>query len=168
MRMVNTRAHGIYDYLMGFTLIACPSYFNFLNGSISDTICIATGITLCLMSFFTKYEFGFRKILKLKIHLALDVVIGAFLALSPWLFNFHQVVYKPHVVFGLTLIIVSILTDRTLYYEVMMAMAKARDFKAAVKPAQVKKHHSSYFKSFLSPYKALFGRSFPKGNRKTN
>jgi hypothetical protein len=34
-------------------------------------------------------------------HLALDLIAGIFLAVSPWLFGFSDYVYLPHLILGL-------------------------------------------------------------------
>jgi hypothetical protein len=47
----------------------------------------------------------------MRVHLGLDIASGLFLALSPWLFNFSDFVYVPHVVFGLVEVATAIMTD---------------------------------------------------------
>ena len=54
-----------------------------------------------LYSPFTNYECGLVPRLPVQTHLALDVVVGGFLAASPWLFGFADRVWAPHLLLGL-------------------------------------------------------------------
>ena len=149
MRLVNTKAHGIYDYLMGLTLIASPYIFDFSTDSTPQKICALAGMWIWIMSVITKYEFSMSKILTLRLHLAVDVLIGIFLAASPWVFGFDTVVYKPHVVFGLTLIIVSLLTDRTLFNEVLMSLEQTKSSKQMIKSNRGKRYNGHSFSTLI-------------------
>jgi hypothetical protein len=59
----------------------------------------------------TDYELGLVKLIPMPIHLLLDGLGGALLAASPWLFNFDEVVWTPHVVIGLLEIGAAVLTQ---------------------------------------------------------
>ena len=48
-------------------------------------------------------------------HLTLDVVSGIVMAASPWIFNFADRVYLPHVIFGVFEIGAGLLTQRKAY-----------------------------------------------------
>jgi hypothetical protein len=162
MRLVNTKAHGIFDYLMGLTLLACPYIFDFSKNGAPQKVCALVGIWIWIMSTITKYEFSMSKILNLRLHLAIDVLIGSFLAFSPWMFGFDHIVYKPHVVFGLTLIIVSLLTDRSLYYEVLLNLTQAKSQRQTVKVNRHKKSSRNYIASFVNPYRLFSGKQASK------
>ena len=41
------------------------------------------------------------RLILFRVHLLLDVLAGAFLAISPWRFGFSNKVYLPHLIFGL-------------------------------------------------------------------
>src|SRR5262245_215366 len=99
MRLINTKAHAVYDYLMGVLLITSPFIFHYTQGGVAEKISTGTGICIILMSVFTNYEYGLAKSLRLNFHLSIDVLIGIFLAASPWVFHFGQSVFKPHLVF---------------------------------------------------------------------
>jgi hypothetical protein len=126
MRLVNTKAHAVYDYLMGLLLFAAPFIFNYNDGGSAQMVSSTIGTILFLTGLFTKYEFGIIKALPLKQHLFFDAMIGGVLAASPWLFHFSEIVFKPHLVYGLSIIAVSLLTDRVTAAEVTTLIEKAK------------------------------------------
>jgi hypothetical protein len=111
MRIIPTKVHGVIDYLMGIILISAPWLFNFARGGVETWVPVVLGISAILYSLMTYYELGVAKVLTMRVHLGLDIASGLFLALSPWLFNFSDFVYVPHVVFGLVEVATAIMTD---------------------------------------------------------
>jgi hypothetical protein len=69
--------------------------------------------TVLVYSTFTKYELGISKYLPMRTHLLLDIIIGVFLAASPWIFGFASYVYAPHLFFGLFAIVVAFLSKKS-------------------------------------------------------
>ena len=120
MRVLSTKVHGILDYSVGALMIAAPWLFGFAvhTGStqnagygIQTWVFVVLGFATLLYSMLTKYELGTFPSISIKTHLTLDTLSGIFLALSPWLLGFKEVVFLPHVIFGVFEIIVVILTD---------------------------------------------------------
>ena len=111
-RFIPTKVHGALDYIVGVALIGAPWIFGFADmGGPAMIIPIVLGIGLILYSLFTKYEWGLVKVLGMPYHLIFDVVASVFLALSPWIFGFANQpmnVWLPHVVVGITVILVVI------------------------------------------------------------
>lgn len=101
MHILSRRTHGVLDYLVGLLLIFAPSLFGFNDGTAAQKLPMALGVAALVYSLVTNYELGLFKLLPFKAHLALDVVNGALLALSPWLFAFADRVWLPHVILGL-------------------------------------------------------------------
>jgi hypothetical protein len=101
MRFIDTKTHGFMDYLVGIFLIASPWIFKLDPGAPEGIIFIILGAMAIVYSLITKYELGIIKILPMKAHLALDVLSGIVLAASPWLFDFADRVYLPHLILGL-------------------------------------------------------------------
>ncbi|GAB2799798.1 SPW repeat protein [Rhabdobacter roseus] len=89
------------DYLSGVLFIASPWLFGFNDGGAAQWLPMVVGFSILLMSLFTEYELGVMKSIKMTTHLNTDLIVGLFLAASPWLFGFAEVVYLPHLVFGL-------------------------------------------------------------------
>lgn len=90
------------DYVMGLLLIASPWIFDFARDGAETWIPVILGVSTILYSLFTNYELGISGKISMKTHLAIDLVSGIFLAVSPWLFGFNDYVYLPHVILGLT------------------------------------------------------------------
>jgi hypothetical protein len=101
MRFIPTRVHGYMDYLIGMLLIAAPWVLGFADGGGETWIPVLLGASVIVYSLLTDYELGATKLIDMKSHLWLDGVGGAFLAISPWVFNFDERVWLPHVAVGL-------------------------------------------------------------------
>ena len=110
--MIDTRTHGIIDYLTGTLLILAPYLFGFATGGIEQWLPQVLGVMIIGMSLLTNYELSVAKLIPLKAHLAVDVAGGALLAVSPWLFGFADIVWWPHLLVGLMEIVVPLITKR--------------------------------------------------------
>ena len=104
------------DYLSGVLFIASPWLFGFNDGGAAQWIPMLVGFSVLLMSLFTEYELGVKKGIKMATHLNTDVIVGIFLAASPWLFGFADVVYLPHLIFGLIEAGAGLITERVPRY----------------------------------------------------
>jgi hypothetical protein len=101
MKIIDTKTHGYMDYIMGIFLLASPSLFSLEMHAIESTVFYIVGVTALIYSVLTNYELGLLKIIPMRGHLALDIFSGIFLAASPWLLSFDDIVYKPHLVLGI-------------------------------------------------------------------
>jgi hypothetical protein len=110
MRFISTRVHGILDYLMGALLILSPWLFNFDNGGAETWIPVIVGIVILIQALMTNFEMGVFKTISMATHLRMDFIIGIFLAASPWLFDFDEYIWEPHVIFGLMALAASLMT----------------------------------------------------------
>ena len=88
MRFIPTKFHAPLDYIVGAALIAAPWIFRFDEDTAATVVPIVLGIGLIAYSLFTNYELGVWKVAPMAVHNLIDIVAGAFLALSPWLFGF--------------------------------------------------------------------------------
>jgi hypothetical protein len=111
MKVISTKVHGVLDYLMGALLIASPWLFNFTRGGAETWVPVALGAGAILYSLITDYELGLYRTISMRMHLNLDLMSGAFLALSPWIFGFNEYVYLPHLVLGIAEIGAVLMTD---------------------------------------------------------
>lgn len=112
MRFIPTRTHAIMDYLMGVVLIIAPWIFGFALGGAETWVPVILGIATLVYSLMTDYEFSLTRRIPMPTHLGLDLGAGLFLAVSPWLFGFADVVWGPHVILGLIEIVASLTTHK--------------------------------------------------------
>jgi SPW repeat len=118
MRFIPTKFHAPLDYIVGVALIASPWIFQFSDHIAATVIPIVLGIGLIAYSLITDYELGVWKVAPMAVHNLIDIVAGAFLALSPWLFGFADEsanVWLPHVVVGLAAVFLGLTTVQRGY-----------------------------------------------------
>lgn len=111
MKIIPTKVHAIFDYLNGIALIAVPYLISDTRG-IEMTIPMVLGVIVLLQSLITNYELSVADILPVQAHLGLDATAGGFLAISPFLFGFEDIVLWPHLLIGLGEIAGAILTEK--------------------------------------------------------
>lgn len=58
------------------------------------------GAGMIVYSVWTDYEWGAFRTLSMTVHLKIDLAGGILLAISPWLFGFADLVFWPHLIFG--------------------------------------------------------------------
>ena len=116
MRFIPTKFHAPLDYIVGAALIAAPWIFQFSEHTAATVVPIVLGIGLILYSLFTDYELGVVwKVAPMAVHNLIDVVAGAFLAASPWVFGFADEganVWVPHLVVGLAAVFLGLTTKQ--------------------------------------------------------
>ena len=100
MRFLETRIHGYIDYVAGLIIAASPWIFNFYRGGAETWVPVIVGAGGILYSLFTDYELGAVRRMLMRTHLALDLVAGLFLAISPWILGFSEYVWLPHLLLG--------------------------------------------------------------------
>jgi hypothetical protein len=114
---ITSRMHGMLDYPAALVLIASPWIFGFHDvGGAAVAVPIIVGVIALLQSPLTDYELGIVDMIPLRMHLAMDVVAGFVLAISPWLFGFADEgtnAWLPHLVLGLLLLGAGALTRGT-------------------------------------------------------
>ena len=111
MRFIPTRVHGLIDYIWGLLVGTAPWTFGFADNAPATYIALVFGIGAILYSLATNYEVGLFPALPVPVHLALDVVAGAVLAISPWTFGFAGRVFWPHLLFGLFSVVAGLTTE---------------------------------------------------------
>jgi hypothetical protein len=109
MHIVSTPVHGALDYILGFVMIGAPFVLGFGEGS-PMWVLVWVGIALIVYSLVTDYEASAVRVLPMPVHLAFDVAVGGFLAISPWLFGFAFSVRWPHIILGIILVLLAAFT----------------------------------------------------------
>jgi hypothetical protein len=112
-RFIPTKFHAPLDYSVGAALIAAPWILQFSEHTGAAVVPIVLGVGLIAYSLFTNYELGVWKVAPMAVHNLIDVVAGALLALSPWLFGFADEsanVWVPHLFVGLAAMFLGLTT----------------------------------------------------------
>ena len=112
MRFIETRTHGYLDYIMGILLIAAPWLFDFAAGGAETWIPVLLGASMILLALMTDYELGAVRKVSMRTHLMIDLISGALLAVSPWLFGFADYVWEPHLILGILEMGAALMTKR--------------------------------------------------------
>lgn len=110
MRFIPTQTCGFLEYIL-FTLLSLnPWIFGYNYGRMETWLPFGLGVTGLIYSMFTDYESAIWRKIGVRTHLALNFIGGSFLAFSPWIFGFSQIVWIPFVVFGVLEIALSLFT----------------------------------------------------------
>ena len=115
MRFIPTRLHAPLDYIVGAGLIAAPWIFQFSEHTTPTVLSIVLGIGLIAYSLVTNYELGVWKVAPMAVHNLFDILAGALLAVSPWLFGFADEganAWAPFLVVGLAAIFLGLVTKQ--------------------------------------------------------
>ncbi len=103
---MNSRVHGLLDYLVALVLIVAPYLFGFANGGPEQIVPQALGALIIVLSLITAYEMSVAKLIPYRVHLGIDVVQALFLLASPWLLGYADRIWWPHVLVAVVEIVV--------------------------------------------------------------
>ena len=104
MRVVSTRTHTMVGLAIGVVLILAPNLLGFSDNDSASAVARAVGVLLLLNELMTNNGLSPLRVIPMKVHLLADLLVGLFLALSPWLYGFADDgtdKWLPHVVVGL-------------------------------------------------------------------
>ena len=117
---IPTVVYGVLNYLLSFTMIAAPWLFGLVYvSSAALLIPIYIGWLQFIMAVFADNETGFVKKFPMQIHLVIDVLMGFFLMVSPWLYTFwfdtrdRQGAFWPELLLGGLLLVLGIFTKKS-------------------------------------------------------
>lgn len=117
MNIISTRIHGILDYGSAVLIAASPWLFGFSGYEAPTWPLVAAGMLILGLSLFTDYEWGLVKTIPMTTHLRMDMALGVLLAISPWLLEFADRTFLPHVIFGALEIGAGLLTQKEPAYD---------------------------------------------------
>jgi hypothetical protein len=105
MKFLSPKTHSIIGFIVGLALLFAPNIFGFSDaGGAAVTVPRIIGIIVILSELTVRGGFTGINMIPMKAHLFMDVVMGAFLALSPWIFGFSDQgtnAWLPHLIVGL-------------------------------------------------------------------
>jgi len=93
----------VISYSVSGLLLAAPELLGLKQVPLAALAPRAAGATALSYSLLTDFELGARRVLPLRIHLALDAAGGALLAAAPWLLGFAaegRRFWMPHLLAG--------------------------------------------------------------------
>jgi hypothetical protein len=115
LRVIPTKVHGAVDMATGPALIAAPTLLR-MNGNNGATIPPrAVGAAAIVNALLTDYEFGLKRLLPMRTHLALDAVGGITLAATPFLTRASKKGVRhwlPHTVLGANEVFLALTTKQ--------------------------------------------------------
>ena len=115
LRVIPTKVHGAVDMATGPVLIAAPTLLR-MNGNKGATIPPrAVGAAAIVNALLTDYEFGLKRLLPMRTHLALDAVGGVTLAATPFLTRASKKGVRhwlPHAVLGANEVFLALTTKQ--------------------------------------------------------
>jgi hypothetical protein len=103
MRFIPTSVHGAVDHVVGPALVLAPTLLRLGRTSPEGITAQAVGGVEALYSNITDYELSVKNVVPMKVHLVLDAVGGATLAIVPQLTGARQRGKKhwmPHLAIG--------------------------------------------------------------------
>jgi hypothetical protein len=108
MQFLSPRTHTIIGFIVGIALVLAPNIFGFsdVEGAAVDIPRIL-GVIIILSELTARGSFSGVGFISMRAHIGLDVILGAFLAASPWLFSFTDEganAWVPHLVVGIAII----------------------------------------------------------------
>ena len=88
MKLISSKVHGLLDYISVVVLALSPQLFGmrFYPGALS----YALACVHFVLTFFTDFEFGFVRMIPLRIHGAIEVSVSVVLLLVAGLFAFQH------------------------------------------------------------------------------
>jgi hypothetical protein len=111
MTFLNPRVHGYIDYVAIVFLFIAPSLFGFSGNP--ATLFYILAIAYLVMVLLTAYPLGLVKMIPFTTHGTLEIILGAFIFVSPWLFGFSgdTTALTIYVLTGIALFAVWLFTD---------------------------------------------------------
>src|ERR1700712_4930833 len=107
-KILSPRTHTIIGFVVGIALLLAPNIFGFSDvGGAAVAVPRIIGIIVILSELTVRGSFSGFGIVPMKLHLAMDMLMGAILALSPWLFGFSDQeanAWVPHLIVGILMI----------------------------------------------------------------
>ena len=108
MKFLSPRTHTIIGFIVGLALLVAPNLFGFADvGGAAVMVPRIIGVIVILSELTVIGSFTGKGFVPMKLHIMMDVLMGAFLALSPWLFGFSDEeanAWVPHLVVGIAMV----------------------------------------------------------------
>jgi SPW repeat len=108
MQFITPRVHSIIGFIVGVALLFAPNIFGFSDvGGAAVAIPRILGVIVILSELTVRGSFSGAGFVSMRFHIWMDVIMGIFLAASPWLFGFADEevnAWVPHLVVGIAMV----------------------------------------------------------------
>jgi hypothetical protein len=130
-RPISTRAHGLIDYAWATTAGTLPTM---MHGATSTARLVRTAaVAASANAMVTNYEGGVLRMMPMRLHLAVDVMLGAALMLAPWFLPRAERRYAAFpIVLGAAALVASMLTKKDAPPEVTAEFTPSHELSEAV------------------------------------
>jgi SPW repeat len=82
--------HAALEPLIAIIIIAAPWIFGFSGADDAKAVCIVVGVVMLLSGAMTDWRLSLVRAIPLRLHMTLDMLLGAVLILSPFVFGFSD------------------------------------------------------------------------------
>lgn len=130
-RPISTRTHGLIDYAWASAAGSVPTM---MEGAPTTVRLVRTAAAAAgANSMVTNYEGGALRVMPMRMHLAVDVLLGAALVLSPWFLPRGERRYAAiPVALGAAALLTSLLTERDAPAEMTSEFTPSHELSEAV------------------------------------
>lgn len=108
MKFLSSRTHTIIGSIVGVALLLAPNIFAFSDvGGAAVMVPRILGVIILLAELTVRGSFSGFGFVPMRLHVVMDVLMGAVLALSPWLWGFSDAeanAWLPHLIVGIAII----------------------------------------------------------------
>lgn len=113
MKVINSKAHGILDYLTVVFLFLSPTLFG-MDGTLA-TITYTLGVVHLLLTILTAFEFGFIKVIPFRIHGIIEIIVAIALGIVAYWFHTleNMLGFYFYLALAIVILLVFFLTDFT-------------------------------------------------------
>jgi len=111
---ISTTFFGGLSYIIAFTMIASPWLFHFVDvSSAALLIPMYVGWLQFIMAVFSDNKTSMIRQFPMQTHLAIDMLMGFIVVISPWLYTFSDRIFLPQLIFGLLLMALALFTKKS-------------------------------------------------------
>jgi hypothetical protein len=107
--------YGILNYTLATLLLIMPFLNTIEHSVVAHIIPSSAGAFLLIASLLTNYELGFFRFITFRENLVIGIIIGIFLFLSPFIFNFYVHGYLFHLFTGSVIFTMSVYVHKSIF-----------------------------------------------------